>query len=182
MTRSSSSVWLGAAVLLAGVLALANGLLLLEWVSLAAALVYTIVRFWVWRFAMGSPGAGLLLAASLAGLLALLLSLTANLVVVLWYAPAIAASHWAMSAGFALAPVSLMLLALGMLRSHLAPRWIAAVGASASVVSAVTLFGSGVMSPGTHILVRVFGLVLESLFLVAFGVLLVARSRREVAA
>jgi len=156
---------------LTGLLSLASGI---------AAILFAVVRFWLWRLAAPGRGASLLLAAAIVGVLALAVPLALVAVFAAAYrffflAPIVFGVGAA--AGPALAVVAALLFALGLLLSDLVPRWVSVVGLLSALASTASLLIAARPS-----LVASIGAVLQLLFLVALGVSLLRRSHSGVVA
>jgi hypothetical protein len=184
---ASPTRWLAATVLLAALLSavsmagsmlgvVSRGLGPGTWadplalVSVAEWSLYVVVLFWVWRLARGGPGSAPLLSASLVGLLAPLLPLGVLAVLYAVYVgPSVQASLAARYLGPTLGVIVLLLFAIGLLRSRLAPRWVSWLGIAGAILLAVRVPVGRALSGPISTLTWT-GDMLGVVFLVALGV------------
>ena len=159
--------------------------------GLLGALVYAVVRVWLWARGRRGPGSWLLLAAAVSGALGLLaqaflFALTRGNIP--WSGEFVIpifrlASAW----GWIVSPLALILLGVGLLRSRLVPSWVAVVAVVAAVLYAVNSVDVGYAG---HVIARpvlfdalpagmyLVAMAAEVAFLVATGLSLVWREMR----
>ena len=93
----------------------------------------------------------------------------------------------AMAWSWAVAPLALLLLAGGLLRSRLVPFWVPIIGVCAAVAYFVSSFNSGAIAMvlgtyrggGVDLGTYLIGALLETTFLIALGVTLLWRGLRR---
>jgi hypothetical protein len=197
--QEKNSRWLGVAVLLVGLFSLAdeslslirpNGLLSVPGVSsgvlsagsvfmFAEMLLFLGVRFWMWRFARQTPGAGTLLLAAIGGVVTMVsfglptLFVTAiDLIPSGLFSPLINSTYYV---SLLLVAATLGVLCVGLLRSGFVPRWIVWLGFAAA---GAALLGPtlGLMKLGLAGLADTLYGLLNAAFLLSLGVFLLRRS------
>jgi hypothetical protein len=126
-------------------------------------MLFAVLRFGLWRMARGGPGSSMLLGAAVLGLLG------DSWVLTLLPAPGAVIRVLAYT-NVSLGAVALLMLGLGLLRSHLVPAWIAALAIVASVLYSTQLVFTGVVLDAV-------GIVLQITFLVAIGISLLGASK-----
>jgi hypothetical protein len=193
--------WLGAAVLLVGLLSLAgealsligpHGLLAQPGASFgvvlaasvffdAATLLLVGVRFWMWRFARQTPGADALLLAAIGGVVAMV-SFEGTTRLVLPIASSTSSLSWLVwplvnSINYVtplLLAATLGAFCVGLRRAGVVPTWIVWLGLAA--VGALVLSPAlGLVRPGSAGLTETLYSLLNAAFLLSLGVFLLRR-------
>jgi hypothetical protein len=154
-------------------------------VGVVGSLLFVVARFWIWRLAPRGPGSMLLLSAAVVGVLIPLYQLCQFLLEQPWFVrlpdwffrvmPLVDRMAWDWS--WQAPPLSLLLLALGLYRSRLVPRWVPPIGVVAAVLFAwwsASVVGLLVQVPESY----AAALMLEVVFLVAAGICVAVRGVR----